>query len=598
MPEFEKPRVFLHSKQGARVFSGVAVKEPDNLLLPRGVRGRKELIMSGAFKTMRRFDPKTRRFKVNWRVPYGQFPEFEYPFAGLMQDVTLIPRDDKRGIVGGYAATDFLGGRIWTVLNDGNILQSNAGEFEPTPQAGVYQYQASFNADLLGAAPIAYRKSDDRLYVATFFNTQQLFKLNWRGSVPTPIALSRPVGMADFAFDPHDDTFLYSPDTLNDQIVRINVLTGQVKTILSGILFPIAVRIDQRGVLFLLSRSTGKVYKYNVSKKKLVRLATLQPGLGSFALDEKNRKLYVTNDQNKIFRVDADTGKHETIFRSDLVLPWDLALDGDSLYIADSLSLRQVNARSGKLERLLIIDSEKSGVVKVGQANGITVERDPHGVIILCDLTLGNIMVFDKRTLKVLDVLQGSATGLTGKEPFSVVRVGGFYLATNAVDGTILKIFPTASGRPSEVFFSGLRTPVKLKLHKGFLYVVEAGNLRLGAARTGRVSRIPLNNPNKIERLIDRLNNPQGFDIVGKNMYIAEVGNYQLLEASADRPSKPKVIAKNLKWSSALEVSQFQPINIFPTNGLAANHKGIYVIQSALNNIVFLEKKGTHKPCK
>lgn len=564
-------RIFIQSTQKIKGFGGLAVK-------PSG-----ELLLSAQPKNVRRFDPVSQQFEGN------AYELADYSFS---DDIALIPRDDSRGIIGGFALASFLDGRIPTVLRDGTEIQSNTGEFFVVPETGIYQ--ATYNPELQGIDPITYRSSNDRLY-AQAFDPTFIYKVDWRGSVPEPIALSVPTALNAFQFGPDDK--LYAPDLGNNQIVKIDADSGDVTPVVANIEVPIALKVDSNGVLYFIGRRSGNVYKYNQVTDTLILLATVQPALDNLALNETLRKIYVTNDENKIFEVDMDTGENRILFQSPIVQPWDLAYDSesDSLYVADFGSLKQFNANNAALQRHLIIDSDSSGLGGSGQVSGVTVEQGTGAKIIMTDLTLGNIMVINKSDFSVYDVISTFETGLFQKQPYSTVRVTGgtpseFYLTTNTVDGTIVKIYHSNSGLVTETFFSGLNAPVKLKLSNGYLYIVEAGQLVQGVPNTGRISRLPLSNPIPQARqiLVDNLDNPQGLDIFNDKMVFVEVGSKKLLQASAISPCNPIVLQKKLKLSSDLIISQFNPIPIDPFVGVAVTNNGnkIFVNQTKPDNII------------
>lgn len=563
--------IFIQSTQKIKGFGGVVVK-------PNG-----ELLVSALPKNVRRFDPFTQQFEGN------AYKLEDYSFS---DDIALIPRDDSRGIIGGFSLSCFLDGRIPTVLSDGTVIQSNTGDFFVSPETGVFE--ATFNPELLGVNPITYRSSNDRLYVQAFDPTY-IFKLDWRGSVPEAIALSTPSALNGFQFGPDDQ--LYAPDVGNNQIVKIDADTGAVTPIVGNLDTPIALKVDSDGILYFVERRSGKVYKYNPVTDTLILLATVEPALDNLAVNSELGKLYVTNDQNKIFEVDTDTGATQILFESPIVQPWELAYDSESnsLYVADFGSLKQFNANNAELQRHLIIDSSTSGLGGTGSVSGLTVEQGANAKIVMTDLTLGNIMVINKSDFSVYDILSTFETGLFGKQPQSTVRVTGgtpseFYLTTNTVDGSILKIYHSNGGLVTETYFSDLNCPVKLKLHDGYLYIVEAGQLLQGIPDTGRISRLPLSNPTPqaLEVLVDNLDNPQGLDIYGNKMFFVEVGSKKLLRASANGPSTPHALHHGLKLSSDIVISLFNPVPIFPFVGVAIKNDGskIFVNQSKPDNII------------
>lgn len=565
-------KVFIQSTHGIKGFGGLVTKKNG------------ELLLSGQPRNIRIFDPGEQEFEGNAYV----LTDFSFS-----DDLVIIPRDDSRGIIGGFSIASFLDGRIPTVLNDETVIQSNQGQFIVVPETGIYQ--ASFNPQLIGIDPITYRSSNDRLYAQSALDPTTLYVVDWRGSVPSPIFLNPPTALNAFQFGPDDK--LYAPDVGNNQIVRIDADTGDVTPIVPNILVPIALKVDSHGILYFIGRTTGNVYKYNPTSNVLTLLATVEPALDNLTISKEEDKLYVTNDENRIVQVDVNTGATNILFDSPIVQPWDLAFDPDtnSLYVADLGSLKQYNSRSAQRERYLILDDVNSGLAGSGSVSGITVEQGPDAKIVITDITIGNLFVINKSDFSLYDFIDGFSSGLFSKQPFSAVRITGgspseYYLVVNAVDGTILKIFHTAGGLAIETFFSGLNSPVKVKHYNGYLYVVEAGQLTQGIPNTGRVSRISIATQIR-EVLLDNLNNPQGLDIVDDKLVVLEVGSGRLLQGSASGPGAAIVLKEGLQFSNDLLISSFNPIPIDPFAGVAAdpNGKRIFINQTEPDNILLFK---------
>lgn len=543
-----------------------------------------KLLVCGYPKNVRVFDPDIGQFTSDAFV----LPQQNFSFPN---DVAVIPADTSRGIVGGFVCTSFLDGRIYTVLNNGTIILSNTGPFPVFPQTGpVNVFTASADPTTLNpilqlCQPIAYRKSNDRIYTQTAFAPNVLYSLDWRGSVPTPIMLSDNVGMGFCQFGSDDK--LYAPDTPNDRIVKIDPNTGTVTPFLSGITKPIALKIDEKGVFYIASRQTGMIYRFNPFTDQLTTLAVLKPAVTDIALNSDGSILYVTNDQSRIYAVNTHTGGYEIIFDSPIVGPWDLAFDDstNSLYVADNGSIKQFNSETGQLRRKYVIDSNPK-TFGFGLACGIDVESDddPDAKIVISDVTLGAVAGLRKRDFAVVDLfnpLTDPINGpfLLGIQPFSAVSVRSstdYYLVTDAVNGRIIQLFPIATGLPPQIFFSGLNTPVKLKIHNGYVYVVEAGQVLLEIPNTGQISRIPLNNPTPANQqvLVKNLYQPEGLDIYDNQMLILESGNNRILQASAVGPSTPIVVQQNLQLRDDNLIYQYAPCKIHRFNGLATNPNG------------------------
>ena len=498
----------------------------------------------------------------------------------LPDDLAIIPANPQLGIPGGFAQGGFLDGRIWTVLDDGAVIQSNLGTF--TPYTGTGIYPASYNAALQGLNPITYRKSNDRLY-ASGFDPYNLYVIDWRGSIPQPVPLlpflPEGRGLNGFQFGPDE---LYSPDAIHGQILQIDADSGIVTPIVSNILTPIAVKVDSKGNVYFNDRGTGYVYKYNPQTHQTNILAKLRPALDNLVISLDEKSLYVTNNENEIIKVNADTGINKTLYTAPFQQVWDLKFDPDtnSIFVADFSSVKQFNANNGKLKRESNFSAISSGVASTGStASSINVESGPNAKIVVTDVTLGNVVVLNKADLSPYDTtLTSNNTNLAFKQPMSGVHVNDpvkeYYLVTNTVDGTIVKISHNgdinSNNIVTQTVVTGLNAPVKLQINNDFLYIVELGQAYLGIPKTGRISRIPLsalqassvmtNQLSNPQVLVDNLDNPNGLDIINGKMYFVEAGRKRLLKADATTPGNPTVVENGLKLQQDIIVSQFNPV--------------------------------------
>ncbi|MDX1837137.1 hypothetical protein DIZ81_07220 [Legionella taurinensis] len=526
-------------------------------------RNNNQLLTASAPKVIRLFNVIEKQFEG---VFYTLSEVSSFPL-----DLTIIPPNPSRDVPGGIAISSFLDGRVITVLTNGSVIQSNMEAFQLLPETGLYK--ATFGPSLLGVDGIAYRRQNDRLYVAGF-DPYNLYELDWRGSLPRPIPLLPflPEGrwLNSFQFGP--DGLLYAPDVVHGQIVVINVETGVVTPLVENIDKPAAVKVDRDGRVYFIGRRTGHVYRHNPLSDETVLLATLPPGLDNLTLDRSGDKVYVSNNQNQIFEIDVATRATEILFDSPVAQMWDFAYDSDrrSLYVTDLASVKEFNAQDASLESRFVFSDFNSGLTNLNfHATSLTLDAREEGKIILTDMFLGNILVLNRADYSIHDqTLTGDYTGLWYKQPSSTVRVenngGEYYLAASLLDGTIVKIFHNGGIESSNVvvesFASGLDAPTKLKIYQGYVYVVELGQTTAGMANSGKISRISLANPRVKEVLVGNLSEPQGLDIVDDVMYFIESKTKRLLKASALNPGTAEVVEENLDLSNDLFVSQLTPV--------------------------------------
>lgn len=567
-------RVLIRSKQGKSGFAGLTFK--DNRLFICANPNHIDI-----------FNPNTRRFEDTAFI----VPNFD--FADDIAETDAITETEDSPT---FALSCFLSGQIVTFNTAGDFIYSLTGPYETATETGIYEQQ--FNFVTQGADPIAYRASNEKLYFQAFDPSLILY-VDLLGSTTSSVSLDVPTGLNGMQFGLDDKLYApapgFGPGT--GQIVKIDADTGVVTPLVSGLNTPIAAKVASNGVIYFIERTTAKVFKYNPANNKTKLLATLEPPLDNLCLNPSENKLFVTNNQNKIYKVSIETGNVKTIYESPITQVWDMAYDptSDSLYLGDNGILQQVNAKNGNPMNSFILDSDDNQFANgFGIISGLEVETTgTYKIITMADITIGNILVLEQNgsSFSFHDFFSGFETGLFTRQNFSTVRVTGgapseYYLALDAVGGEIKKIYRSGSSVAVETYFSGLNTPVKLKKHNGYLYVVEAGQLNAGVPNSGRVSRLPIQDTAPIAAdqlvLLDNLNNPQGMDIYSNKILVLEVGNARLLQGSATAPSSPTIVATGLKFTDVVLVSNLNPIPVDPIAGFATDSIGkrLYISQN------------------
>ena len=113
----------------------------------------------------------------------------------------------------------------------------------------------------IGVNPITF-SDDDRLFVAQCFYDNGLFELDPNGSTKPRLILDN---IGEFCglngMDWGPDGRLYGPRWFNNEIVSVNVDTGELRTEASGFNVPAAVKFNSKGELIVLDTGAGKVIK-------------------------------------------------------------------------------------------------------------------------------------------------------------------------------------------------------------------------------------------------------------------------------------------------------------------------------------------------
>ena len=499
------------------------------------------LVSNGVYAEIGTFDMGSNAYTPLFTITDGSYPD------------DVVSYDTAQGRI--ISTSNFLSGKITTRFPNGTTFDSIPPPYSPCAACGDYDVSAT---PYQGINPIAY--SNGNLYFGSAFVASSIFSVPWQGGPVTAIPLSIALpGINAFDFCP--DGKLYAPSS--GRIVQIDVSTGTVVVLASGITTPIAVECDPSGDLFVASRSTGNVYKFSAGVLSL--LATLDPPLDNMV--RLTNWLIVSNGDNALYRVDPTTGESTTLTSSDIKNPGLLDWYQNHLYIADMSSLK-IADRHGEIETNLIAGT--SGIPD-GQISGVSVNTNS---IVLVDSSVGTVIVLTH----ALTVVAVFPFALIGTEVVSVIAVGDYYLANDAANGRILQLF---SNGTVVTWFDGLITPVQLRTKDGYLYVTDAGNVNLGMAN-GRLLRISL--ATRILTVIrSGLNNPQGFDFYHNSVILAEVGSSSLVRIFSW--GGYLVLRSNLEVDAPILISSFNPVGLGRVVGVAVRKQRAYVNQRAVNNI-------------
>ncbi|MBW4630910.1 MAG: hypothetical protein KME30_03100 [Iphinoe sp. HA4291-MV1] len=205
------------------------------------------------------------------------------------------------------------------------LLNGEVRTFDP--QTGNFKTLASG----ISAIDAIARNAEGRIFVAQSLSLQNtgLYELDPTGATPPRLILNLP-GLNAFEFGA--DGLLYSPLQFTGEIVRINVDTGTVERVASGLVSPIAVKFNSKGELFALDTATGQVLYVNTITGQTQEKARLQPGLDNLAFGP-NDLLYATNFvDSDINEVNTETGKVRPVIESSgLTSPGGIAAYGNSL---------------------------------------------------------------------------------------------------------------------------------------------------------------------------------------------------------------------------------------------------------------------------
>lgn len=292
----------------------------------------------------------------------GAVTVFQGPPLGMADDVWFAPD-------GRLLWTSILTGQLRARLGDGPVQELATG--------------------LRGINALAFRK-DGRLFVTQVFLGDALHEIDPTGKKPPRKILENIGGLNGFDFGP--DGLLYGPLWFKKSIVKVDVETGKMDVVADGFGTPAAANFGPDGFLYALDTVRGEVVRIDTKTGAKSVSATLRSGLDNLCFDADGRMFVTGMAEAAVFEVDYKTGKYRTIRESKIVSPSDLAIVGDTLYIADVFSLREVNLKTKDVKTIV-------RAPELEYAFGIDATEN---FIHTCSWFNNAVQTFDRKTGKLL----------------------------------------------------------------------------------------------------------------------------------------------------------------------------------------------------
>lgn len=422
--------------------AGSARSVPEILVPPSPFKGLNGLsfdatgqlyVGSVAEQTVYRVDVATGEYEIFLNSPDGQADDFFFTPSGQI---------------------------FYTALLSGEVRTFD-------PKTGKY---ATIANGISAVDPIAQNKSD-RIFIGqslSLLNTG-LYEIDPTGQTPPRLILNQP-GLNGFDFG--SDGLLYSPVQFTGEIIKINVDTGAIERVASGLVSPIAVKFNSKGELFALDTATGKVIKVLATTGQIQAIAQLQPGLDNLAFSPTDL-LYASNFvDSDINEVNTETGSVRKVVQSGgLTAPGGIAVYGKSLFVADLNSYRVLDRETGVIKQTV-----RSIVTPV--QNPLTVSVNDQNAIV--SSWFANVVQrLNRKTGDVLDTYTGFGA------PYDAVELkGGSILVADCALGQLTQILDKV-GSQRRTVAGGLSCPTGLAL-------VDDSSVLVTEFLSNRLSRIDL----------------------------------------------------------------------------------------------------------
>lgn len=207
--------------------------------------------------------------------------------------------------------------------------------------------------DLPGANAVAFHP-DGRLFVTQVLWGDALWELDITG-IKAPRKVRADMGHLN-GFDFDRDGYLYGPLIFKGRVVRIDVDSGEMKTLASGFAIPVAVNLDSKDNVYVADGRLGRLIRLDKDTGEQTLVATLDGGIDNLAINSKDQVFLTNLADNAIHKINMRTGSHRTIMQSVLSVPGglDVATDNgvDTIYLGDLFNYSSINGDSGAVTQI------------------------------------------------------------------------------------------------------------------------------------------------------------------------------------------------------------------------------------------------------
>jgi sugar lactone lactonase YvrE len=356
-----------------------------------------------------------------------------------------------------------------------------------------------------GVNPITF-SDDGRLFVSQCFMDDKLYEVDPEGMGEARLVngdLGPGCGLNGMDWGSADGK-LYGPRWFAQEVVRVDVQTGEIETVAAGFGVPAAVKFDSEGRLHVLDALRGQVVRVDLDTGAQEEVANLQAGLDNLAFGPDDR-LFVSNyADGSIVEVMSAT-EHRTVIEGGISMPGGLAIHQERLYLADFFALRGLDPDTGEERHTVrdVIGFSSQGSVMSVQSMGEN--------LVLTSWFDNAVRIWSPATESLVMAFQAAV-------PIDAIGFEGDVVATEYGTGEVVR-FSTADPEVRTTLASGIDGPAGLAAQGGDLYVSEN--------HAGRI--LKLSPDGTTEVVAGDLAGPEGLAIAGGLLYVVEAGAGRLV---------------------------------------------------------------------
>ena len=334
------------------------------------------------------------------------------------------------------------------------------------------------------------------------------------------------------------DGRLYGPRSFKNEVVSLNVDTGEMRVEATGLNVPAAVKFDSNGILHILDTADGKVLK--VIDGELVTIANLLTGLDNFAFNDKDEIFVSSYADGSILKVNGDNT--EEILPGGISHPGGLAVYKDSLIIADIQSVRSFIINNSNQDCVL------RNIFRASPLGANTSAAILDDYVLLTSWVDNTVKILNPENGKIVKSFEGLNIPVSTakfKDSYAVALHGNSSISILNDDGSL------------DILSDDFDSPTHVIPYKDGLLVSDRNR--------GEVVMISSSGDKNI--LISGLDSPEGIAVIDDTIFVYEGDTGEIKSISNNKIS---VIA-NLSAGSPAASPLQPPSMVF--NGIVA-HKG------------------------
>jgi sugar lactone lactonase YvrE len=424
---------------------------------------------------------------------------------------------------------------------------------------GVSTRLADFNG-IVDSLAVNYQ---GRVFAAQLAPTPALWEVDPNGSNP-PVLIALVPGMD--GVDAGPDGNVYAPDffTGTGTVRKINVDTGAVTVVASGLEFPISVKFNGRGQLHVAEYFKGTISRIDLVTGQKTLAARELPGIDNFDFDEDGRIFAANIVDNSVKRL-FPGGGFRFLTRAGIASPGPVAVrtarGRESVYVSSMFSISKVSASSGRTEDLI----QAAGVPHLPSLAQSLFDDGTN--FITTSFILNLVQVINPDTKQVVAFHTDFAT------PVNAIRFQGELAVAELGTGRVVR------GSDRVPFISNLVFPAGLAATDDDLFVADrATGIIYQAVKDGVIQSTPL-------IIKTGLAEPEGMALDRHgNLLVAETGAHRLVRINPST-RRMDVIARDLSIGLPALVG-WPPVGIVLT-GVAVSPSGTIYIAGDIDNVLY-----------